>query len=327
MNIIGKFSVFCLMLFASAMPCIADACDLQKEISHRDKFYDIAEWNGSLYIAGYPGHLLKSLDSGQTWQEISTGSRAAFFSFTYFDDKVALISGPKGLILRSEDGGASWVKMETGTEIPIFEVKALQGTSHAWAVGHFNTILHSSDSGRTWQFQQYAIPEDQEDEPGLNGIFIVNENKVWIVGEFGTVLTTDDGGANWRLIASVSGNPLYDVLFIDDGRTGFAVGAEGQVFETGDYGITWRNRSVETNLHLFSVFRLNGKIYVSGQDGIFAELDDIKEGLWKVSRTGVYTWLDSVYFVSPELGFAAGGRGSILKTTNGGQTWVRLSGR
>ncbi len=297
-----------------------------QDFNHRDKFYDIAEWQGKLWIFGYPGHIYNSTDKGKTWSRVETGENSAFFSFSAFDEKIALLSGPKGLILRTEDGGKIWKKIETKVKVPLFGVQALKGTTHAWAVGHFNAILHSSDKGLTWERQIYQIPEDAEDEPGLNAIWMLSENVGWIVGEFGVILNTIDGGKNWYLKAKPINSPFYDLLFIND-MQGVTVGSEGAVYLTTDGGENWNKYSPAIKFHLFSVTVVGESIRAVGQDGIFIVSEKFGDGVWKEFRVGVYTWLDSVLFLDSKTGFAVGGRGTILSTKDGGSKWEKISGR
>jgi photosystem II stability/assembly factor-like uncharacterized protein len=45
---------------------------------------------------------------------------------------------------------------------------------------------------------------------------------------------------------------------------------------------------------------------------------------WDVQRSGVEDELLTVFFVNPKIGWAAGDRGALIKTTDGGDTWTRL---
>jgi photosystem II stability/assembly factor-like uncharacterized protein len=44
-------------------------------------------------------------------------------------------------------------------------------------------------------------------------------------------------------------------------------------------------------------------------------------GTWVRQKAGTMTWLRSVFFVSPNRGWAAGGKGTVLSTDDGGKTW------
>ena len=44
-------------------------------------------------------------------------------------------------------------------------------------------------------------------------------------------------------------------------------------------------------------------------------------GTWARQKPGTMTWLRSVFFVNPNRGWAAGGKGTLLSTDDGGKTW------
>ncbi|HEY8411339.1 MAG TPA: YCF48-related protein [Pyrinomonadaceae bacterium] len=44
-------------------------------------------------------------------------------------------------------------------------------------------------------------------------------------------------------------------------------------------------------------------------------------GTWVRQKAGTMTWLRSVFFVNQNRGWAAGGKGTVLSTDDGGQTW------
>lgn len=302
------------------------AGDVLSSLSHRDKFYDIALWDGSLWTFGFPGHAISSRDKGKTWYEMSLPKGATAFSFGAFNERIACISGPHGLLLRTEDQGKNWKKVELPSKNHLFDMDAVEGTPHAWVTGHFNTIFHSSDQGESWRAQQYELPEDAVDEPGLNGVSFVDSSTGYIVGEFGLILKTTDGGRTWKRLESPVEVPLYDVHFIN-AEKGVAVGTGGAVIVTEDGGETWTRKPVNIKQHLFAVAVQGDTVFAVGQEGYFTKGPLSGEGRWTANRVGVYTWLNAVYFLSDKVGFIAGGRGTILKTEDGGKSWAQLSGR
>ena len=262
----------------------------------------------------------------KSFQKVKIPEESALYAFDSFNDKCAVIVGQSGLVLRTEDGGATWTEVKTDTKNPLFAVETLPGTGLAWAVGHFNTILHSKDRGKTWEAQEYVMPEDAEDEPGYNAVYFLNEQTGWIVGEFGTVLRTDDGGMKWTLQASLERTPLYDVHF-SNAENGVLVGASGLIATTADGGKTWAMKPAETKSHLFRLSLVGETLFAVGQEGMFVKGTLGADTNWSVAKTGIYTWLDAVLFLTAEHGYVAGGRGTLLETTDGGKTWKTLSGR
>ncbi|HVG31320.1 MAG TPA: YCF48-related protein [Pyrinomonadaceae bacterium] len=47
-------------------------------------------------------------------------------------------------------------------------------------------------------------------------------------------------------------------------------------------------------------------------------------GAWSPQRSGTFNWLRAIHFVDEQRGWAAGGKGNVLKTTDGGRRWETL---
>ena len=152
--------------------------------------------------------------------------------------------GVHGIIVYSDDEGETWTQAE---EVPF--TKTLTDIScptqiKCWATGHDATILHSSDSGKTWQIQYQDV---EFDAPFLS-IHMYDDNEGVAIGAFALSLRTSNGGNSW------------DYLFIDDDEfqphlnytygdnqawrksaenEGYAVGELGKYYVTDDRGLNW----------------------------------------------------------------------------------------
>ncbi len=59
-----------------------------------------------------------------------------------------------------------------------------------------------------------------------------------------------------------------------------------------------------------------------GRRGLIQKSDS--NGKWKKRKSGVKTDLNDIAFSSPDIGWAVGQAGTILRTTDGGATWTKL---
>lgn len=321
------FKAFLLFLILMSVSVVGGSSGVLESLDHRDKLYDIIQQGQNLWIVGYPGRLLSSSDAGKTWSLKSVGSREALMAIDFADEKIGVIVGRSGTILRTDDGGKTWKPVKTEIKEPLFDVDMVNA-SVGFAAGHFNTIVQTKDGGVTWKKQFYELPEDAEDEPGLHAVSFVDEQRGWIVGEFGTIIHTEDGGDTWKAQESGVSLSLYDVHF-KDAQNGRAVGAGGTVLRTADGGVTWTQTGEggPEQEHLFAFHEAaDGYLRAVGQEGMFLEQAPGQERLIK-RPIKIYTWLDSVTFLNSKVGFAIGGRGHIMATSDGGRTWKRLSGQ
>jgi len=314
------------------------------EISHRDKFYDIHVQGEEVFVVGYPGLLLHSADRGETWEKIDVGTRDALFAIDINQKGRGLIVGRTGLVLMTTDGGKTWAQRDSGVKDHLFNVDVTE-SGQAWAVGHFGTILHSPDGGLSWKAQEFqaefpegtpeaekgVISDAEKENEGaaaearLNAVGFAGDQRGWIAGEFGLVLHTEDGGKTWKRQPSASGKLLFALHVLDEKRI-LAAGSEGTLMETLDGGRTWKPIDAGTKLHILGLFPAGEDLYLVGRDGLLL-VRRAGEGSFQPQKSGLYTWLMTVSFPGPQVGFAAGGRGFLLKTTDAGKSWQRLSGR
>jgi Na+-transporting methylmalonyl-CoA/oxaloacetate decarboxylase gamma subunit len=103
-----------------------------------------------LVAVGDGGTILRSEDSGKTWQSSRSDTGHTLRSVTALDTTHLVAVGNGGTILRSEDSGKTWQSSRSDTGNALFSVTALD-TTHLVAVGTGGTILRSEDSGKTWQ--------------------------------------------------------------------------------------------------------------------------------------------------------------------------------
>jgi photosystem II stability/assembly factor-like uncharacterized protein len=160
-------------------------------------------------------------------------------------------------------------------------------SGRGWVVGEKGSIFHTPDNGRTWIAQESGTKEILED------IVCVSERSCWILGgervySQGFVLRTTDGGSTWQKIAKVVGRMID---FVDE-KHGWIVD-ENLIYRTTNGGRKW------TKVR------------------IVPDADD--EGRFK-GRERDSVHFSTIRFVTPEVGWAAGGN-MVARTDNGGKTW------
>jgi photosystem II stability/assembly factor-like uncharacterized protein len=120
----------------------------------------------------------------------------------------------------------------------------------------------------------------------LNDVQCLDSNIYTAVGDFGTILRTTNGGVTWENLRSGITDNFLSVFFVNK-DSGIVIGTNGIILQTCDGGTSWINRSFNTT-EIFTKVR-----FINASIGMI-------------------------------VGFPAfGGTSSILRTTDGGETWNR----
>lgn len=152
----------------------------------------------------------------------------------------------------------------------------------------------------------------------LKDVFCITEDIVVIVGDEGKILKSTDGGISWQQKNSNSTSYLMKVQFVNN-QIGFALGYHGCLLKTIDGGENWQNL-ISDQIDRFStgISCINeNTIYISENFTLKKSTDG---GL---SFQTISSGVDRIQFITEQLGYALGDQ-SLLKTTDGGNTWTSL---
>lgn len=113
---------------------------------------------------------------------------------------------------------------------------------------------------------------------------------------------------------------FFDVAALGPERA-LVVGYGGKILETTDGGFSFEARESGTDLALYDVSVVGEKIWISGQEGlILHSADDGKT--FAAQKSNTQNYLFAIQMIDASRGFAVGDRSTIVKTTDGGKTWV-----
>jgi len=106
--------------------------------------------DGTLWLAGEFGTLLKSTDQAETWDILSTGEDGSLYGVLPLTNGDLLAYGLRGRIYRSTDGGETWERSKTpGTGLLMTGIE-LASASTILVAGQGRTMWTSRDNGRTF---------------------------------------------------------------------------------------------------------------------------------------------------------------------------------
>ena len=116
---------------------------------------------------------------------------------------------------------------------------------------------------------------------------------------------------------------LIDVHFVSNDE-GWIVGTEGLIMHTVDGGDNWETQHSNPDESLWSIFFIDEeKGWTCGWSSIY-QTDDGGE-TWSLQNTPyIMGDLTDVFFINPDTGWIVGTYQIVLKTTDGGQNWVKI---
>ncbi|HLK13113.1 MAG TPA: YCF48-related protein [Candidatus Binatia bacterium] len=258
----------------------------------RDNLYGVKALSASeAWAVGTFGSIYHTTNAGQTWETRESGTRNPLFSVDFADPQHGWAVGKSAIILRTVDGGASWKPQRSPIppEKHLFKVQALDVRT-AWAVGDWGARTVTHDGGEHWEDR--SLGEDVV----LYDVSFPDAEHGYVCGEFGTVLATADGGATWEKRAAGTEKTLFGLDFVTPDE-GWAVGIDGLLLHTRDGGRSWAVQ--------------RGKVQAESLDE-FGFLEAMSNpGLYAVRVLGEY-------------GVVVGDTGTVLVSTDAGQSWRRL---
>ena len=176
---------------------------------------------------------------------------------------------------------------------------------------------------------QFISVTDCDNNGRDHSIFFLNADTGFVGGEAngkGIIQRTTDGGNTWTnaYTSTVNLEWVYDIYFANS-DTGIAVGENGTILRTIDGGTNWSRQTILNVTSFNSVFFPTSTVgYVTGRGTTQAPIYKTIDGgmNWTPQVSNADSALGSIYFVGTDTGYAAGSY-DILKTTNGGTTWIR----
>ena len=177
-----------------------------------------------------------------------------------------------------------------------------------------------------WQVQESGTNTE------LTDVYFVDQNNGWISGWTETMLHTTDGGQTWTP-QTIPPNNAYFSVFFTDSQNGWASATAGKIIHTTDGGETWTTQPSSTQSDLNSLYFINADTGWAAGGRIPAFPSNIPERTILGTTNGGNTWtiqydqsnesvLKSIYFIDNNNGYATGGTGEVMHTTDGGNVWV-----
>ncbi len=157
--------------------------------------------------------------------------------------------------------------------------------------------------------------------------FATNPNHFMAVSDQGEAILTFDGGANWDIIP-IGGDGIYRSVFFIDDNTGWAVGSfMERLHKTTDGGLTWTHQPNAPDTTKYDVYFANANTgWAIGYYGFVAKTTNGGDLWFSQSFSSINS--NTMYGVAgsgDQIIYVVGNNDSVLKSTDGGNTWVQLT--
>lgn len=295
------------------------------------------------WVVASNGTILKTANGGVSWSSAGYLPGIAPGSFGASDTNTAWAVGEyQRQVSITRDGGASWSpvappSLTSGYVLQYYPVN----TSVIWALTYDTdvTVLRTANGGASWETS--ALPSVAAGlSRRINEVIAMGPNDAWLVcDESGSqdgsylsrkvLLKTADGGKTWQVI-SPNGSTLQFLQFAN-ANVGFAVeNNERALLRSRNGGVSWERLPLPNSL-------ANGVSRLKALSQTHLRLSAYDESVY-VSKDGGDSWqqeaagrqpyfnITGLWFFDNREGIATGSDGSIARTTDGGQTWVKTAG-
>jgi RHS repeat-associated protein len=212
----------------------------------------------------------------------------------------------RGKVFESEDGSMTWKQSNgiSGTNIKKIQYIAVGGTNYGFAVGSDGAFMFTID-GSNWDY--YPVHEFTNGNSTLNDLHFIkkagNMFEGLLVGDKGVIIKVKFNNGNITVDGSIRTNAVTSAVFINPDENITDITADNGT-PNPFYYITVLDKTTNTS----KVYRSNGNTGSSGY--------------WQLQTTRLTDLAKVVHVKNSQYYFAAGADGNLLRSKDGGATWV-----
>ncbi len=289
------------------------------DFSFCDGFNSISSVNGAtMWIVGPNGGIYRSVDGGQTIVNHSFGTvnyNDVFSRLLYL-----WIVGDGGTLLLSTNVGASFTQYNIANGENIKSVFFIDDNT-GWIACDNGGIFKTTNGGINWNVQNSSVNSN------LYCIKFIDASTGIACGNNGTLVVSTNGGLNWDL----SPIPVSkDLLSADiSENTIIASCTDAIVLKSTNLGSSWSiiDYRIAVKSDVTSIQMINANKYYSCGIGGFIRLSTDGGNTFEFQNNPAWVDLNKLYFYDSTRGWALSKDTKIvLRTTNGGNTWLMPGG-
>ena len=197
----------------------------------------------------------------------------------------------------------------------LFSSKFLD-SSNGYAVGQIGTVIKTTNGGINWTVKNLDSLKT------FYSCSFININTGFVCGQSGSLYKTINGGNNWNKLISGINNIDFNTVYMVNNSIIYIGSDSGRIIKSTDGGINFVIQQAPTLGSITQLFFINEQLgFGSVYNGKVIKTTDGGQTWTYIQLTPYY--LNSVYFITPLIGYAVGGTFNplIFKTTDGGNNW------
>lgn len=309
------------------------------------------------YSSGIDYNIIRSLDNGDHWTSVETGSTLLYVYTIISFGGNAFIGTPHG-VFRSTNNGASWANKSMGLlpELIALDVNIVAPVGTDLFIGtNGSGVLSSWDDGRHWTHQSNNLgtsPINMLVSSGStlyagnsDGLFFTTdrgmtwksipmfkskkvmdvafgENAIFVAADTAGVYRSTDQGVNWMPVNVGLAGTRAQALFIDGGTV--YLGTNAGIFISKDNGLNWVPKNTGlTNLNVHDIAIGNQKLYAATDQWVFISKDD--GASWESTTNRPYSGLTVNHIVMAGGNVYAAGWYGVYCLSFDEKTWTSIS--
>jgi photosystem II stability/assembly factor-like uncharacterized protein len=264
------------------------------------------------WVCGLNQTLLKTTDSGLSWQQVFPGLNQHYWSLNFLNESYGMIACGGGIILKTTDGGNSWAITQAGDVRALYTIDIIDSL-HIAAAGFDGKNVYSSDGGISW-----TSNTDVPAFSAVNWIEFVDTDTGYCVRDVYNIAKTTNKGQSWFNPNATYTISEWHIQLLENG-TGYSCGEEINIYKRTDGLENWNK--IFLNVNWADVFFINENYgYFLSASAPLYKTEDGGQSYQKTNSPGG----SDILFLDSLTGFIGSGF-SIYKTTDGANNWYSVN--
>ncbi|MBV6445254.1 MAG: T9SS type A sorting domain-containing protein [Ignavibacteriales bacterium] len=281
----------------------------------------------TVFVVGNTGTVLKSTNGGDSFAQLNLGAitSADYRAVRFINADTGFVVGARHRIIKTTDGGASWVQQNdvSSTSRVLWDID-FNSQGVGIAVGTDTIGFRTTDFGTSWA--QIIMPGGSG--PGVKyAVDFYGDNTLFVNGGRGYLAKSTDAGANFTELGYRFTNATLNDVAFADANIGYICATGGYIGKTTNGGTTWSDIRVPNG-------RKINEITVPDANTIYGACDSSRIVF---SKDGGATWSEysaglgnthqfiAIDHFSQNVVMVTGTNGIVLKTTDGGVSWLQYN--